>query len=296
MLAEKKNSNSGELLVAILKEVSDFGILKEQGWYRIPVGKAPRRWPPKWLAFYQPNAFGADAFKIRYYGEVDDIQIVKRQELFPTEFESELSFRKYYRLYLKSLRELPAPISIHRFRRLVFISTTWEKFLMAEQINDLFDESPIEDHLWNEFKRLKIDAERQWGMKACDRYYQLDFALFCNQGQIDIETDGDTWHAQRERIPLDNQRDNDIQSAGWHVLRFNGGQVREKAETYCIRKIEEMANRLGGLKEEKLVPRKFFPKPGAQQPSLFETEAEYRIDGDDDLVKDSKSLENDAGI
>jgi very-short-patch-repair endonuclease len=277
-MAKKKDTNSGELLVALLKEVSDFGVLKEQGWYRIPVHTAPRRWPPKWLSFYQPSAFGSDAFKIRYYGEVDDIRIVVRKELFPNEFPSELSDRQYYRIGLKGLEERPEPIPSLRHRRLLFVSTTWEKFLMAVQINDLFDESPIEDMLWAEFKRLKIDAERQWGLQSCGNYYQLDFALFCHQGQIDVETDGDTWHAQRERIPLDNQRDNDIQSAGWHVLRFNGGQIREQAESYCIGKVEEMVNRLGGLKEGKLVGRKFYPQAGAQQYSLFEEEGEYEVE------------------
>jgi hypothetical protein len=59
------------------------------------------------------------------------------------------------------------------------------------------------------------------------------------------------------------------------VLRFNSAQVREQAESYCIGKVEEMVNRLGGLDEETLVSRKFYPGSGAQQFSLFEREAEY---------------------
>ncbi len=280
-MPKKVDPQSGELLVAILKAVSDFAILRDQGWYRIPVSSAPRRWPPRWLAFYQPKAFGKDAYLVRYYGEVARIDQVVRSELFPNEFESELSGQLYHRIELKGLEERPEPLAATRPRRLIFVPTTWQKFLQAEQLNDLFDDSPIEDQMWSEFKRLKIGAERQWGLQACGNYYQLDFALFCQQGQIDVETDGDTWHAQVERIPLDNQRDNDIQSAGWHVLRFNGGQVREAAGSYCIAKVEEMVNRLGGLDEEKFVPRRFYPKAGAQQISLFEEEAEYRVEGDE---------------
>jgi hypothetical protein len=48
----QKHDARGEVLIALLKEKSDFAILQEQGWYRIPVASAPRRWPPKWLAFY----------------------------------------------------------------------------------------------------------------------------------------------------------------------------------------------------------------------------------------------------
>ncbi len=34
----------------------------------------------------------------------------------------------------------------------------------------------------------------------------LDFAIDCARGRIDVETDGDTWHANSERAALDNRR------------------------------------------------------------------------------------------
>ncbi len=266
----------GELLVAILKEKSDFAILQEQGWYRIPVDHRPKRWPPRWLAFYQPKAFGEDAYCVRYFGEVDDIRVVRRCELFPNEIASQKSERSYYRITLKSLEERRQPIPSLLPRRLVFIPTTWEKFDRAEQINDLFDDSPLEDRLWTELKRQQIRAERQWAVQVRRRYYQLDFALFCRDGQIDVETDGDQWHAQRERIPLDNRRNNDLESTGWRVLRFNGHQVRERA-TECIGQIEDMINRLKGLKDEGIAPRTFYPQAGAQQLSLFDETGGYQV-------------------
>ena len=267
----------GEVLVAILKDKSDFAILQEQGWYRIPVVHAPRRWPPKWLAFYQPKAFKEDAYRVRYYGEVADIQVVQRKELFPNELISAKSEQDYFRVQLKSLEERETPIPSSRPRRLVFVPTTWQKFSLAEQINDLFDDSPLEDRLWVEFKKLKIAAERQLGVQVTQQYYQLDFALFCNQGPVDIETDGDTWHAQKERIPLDNLRDNNLQSTGWHVLRFNGHHINEELGSYCFGKIQETINRLSGLSDEGLVPRVFFTYAGgtAQQLSLFEAAGDY---------------------
>ena len=269
----------GEVLVAILKEKSDLAILQDQGWYRIPVRSAPRRWPPKWLAFYQPSAFKEDAYRIRYYGQVVDIMEIKRRELFPTEFESTKSDQLYYRLQIESLEEREQPIPSFRPRRLVFVPTTWEKFVFAEQINDLFDDSPLEDRLWVELKKLLIGAERQWGLQVNQQYYQLDFALFCTKGQIDIETDGEAWHAQRERIPLDNQRDNSVQTVGWNVLRFTGKHINEQMGDYCLGKIGAMINRLGGLSDEGLVPRQFFSYEGGrgQQLSLFESPEEYRI-------------------
>lgn len=104
------------------------------------------------------------------------------------------------------------------------------------------------------------------------RRYFLDFAVYCTKGQIDLETDGDTWHADPGRIPLDNLRDNDLETVGWHVLRFSTIQIREQMEQYCLPTVIENINRLGGVDEGRMVPRHFHPDgPGAaQQLSIFD--------------------------
>lgn len=262
----------GEVLVAILRDKSDFAILQEQLWYRIPVERAPKRWPPRWLAFYHTKAFGEMAYAVHCYGRVRQVDVVRRRDLFPHEPLNPKSDREYYRVRLDRLDRLERPIRSGRPRRIVFIPTTWHKFTTAAEINDLFHESPLEDRLWAQFRQLNISAERQWDLKLNESRYVLDFAVFCAQGQIDVETDGDTWHARRDRIPKDNRRDNALALAGWGVLRFNGKQIRESLTDYCVPKILGLINRLGGLGDEGMVPRKFFNLPGGpgQQLSLFD--------------------------
>ncbi|MFO7697723.1 MAG: DUF559 domain-containing protein [Anaerolineae bacterium] len=263
-----------------MNDKAAWGILREQGWYRIPVANAPKRWPPKWLGFYQTKIFGDEAFTVQYYGLVRSIRIVRRHELFPNEPANPKSERRYYQIHLHNLERLPAPIYSRRLRRIVFIPTTWQKFSQAVEINDLFDESPLEDRLWAELKRLKIGAERQWVVPLGKEWYFLDFALFCANGSINIETDGDTWHADPDRIPEDNRRNNALESTGWHVLRFNGRQIRESMSDYCVPRIAKAINSLGGLDDEGLVPRVFHQAPEgmAQQLSLFDQGAEYDLE------------------
>jgi hypothetical protein len=55
---------------------------------------------------------------------------------------------------------LERPILSLRLRRLIFIPTTWKKFSNAEQINNLFDDRPMEDALWTQLKQSNILAER----------------------------------------------------------------------------------------------------------------------------------------
>jgi very-short-patch-repair endonuclease len=275
-----------EVLVALLRDKKDFAILQTEGWYRIPVEHTPKRWPPDFIAFYQPKAFGGDAFRIRYYGKVKRIDRVQRRELFPNEFDSAKADKLYYRILFDPLNQHSHIIPCRLPRSVVFIPTTWHKFVIADEINDLFDESPLEDDLWAELKERKIRAERQWPVHKNDLSYRLDFAFFCNQGKLDVETDGDTWHTEKEHIALDNQRNNDIEAQGWHVMRFNTQQIKEQRAEYCLPRIQDSLNNLGGLTEDGLVPRKFFEKNGekGQQLTLFDEKAPYNTDSDEDIL------------
>ena len=268
-------SEHGEVLVALIKDKRDFAILQNQNWYRIPVSSVEKwlkeRWPPKWIAFYQPKEFGDEAYSVRYYTEVLDIQTVHRSQLFPNEPADKKSNYRYYKMILSTLKTLPEPIFSRRWRRIVFVSTTWQKFINAVEINDLYDESPLEDRLWAEFKRHNIPAERQEFITIKQQNYALDFAIFCENGNIDVETDGDSWHANPEKAAEDNLRDNFLEAAGWKVLRFSTPHIQEQATEYCIPTVTETINNLGGVDEGKYISRKINLKAGAAyQLGLFD--------------------------
>lgn len=266
----------GELLVAILNKQLDFAILRERNWYRIPVSGAQKwlkdRWPPQWIAFYQTKTFGEEAHGIFYYGQVVDIKFVRRWQIFPDEPLNEKSNRAYYQVFIGSLLRLPKPIYSRRLRRIVFIPTTWNKFIQASEINDLFDESSLEDKLWEELRRVHIPAERQELVEINKQRYFLDFAIYCTNGKIDVETDGDFWHANPEKAEQDNLRENDLKVAGWELLRFGTRHVQEEVGTYVINKIADQIQRYGGVDEGRVIPRKIDPRntSGDFQLSLFD--------------------------
>lgn len=269
MRSRESTSKRGEVLVAIINNSSDFAIAHDWRWYRIPISsvakRLKKRWPPRWLAFYFTKVFGHERHAVNYYARVVDIRKVYRWELFQDN-PPEKRNRQYYQLFLQPLQRLPKPILSRRFRNIIFIPTTWHKFINAVEINDLYDESSLEDRLWAELKRLQIVAERQELIKAREHDYALDFAIYCAEGKIDIETDGDRWHANPERAAKDNVRDNDIKTAGWKVLRFNGKQIRDQMQEYCLPTIKENINQLGGVDEGGIIPRVI----GSNQLTLFD--------------------------
>jgi very-short-patch-repair endonuclease len=274
-LEVERMSDRGEVLVAIMNNKHDFTLLRQKQWYRIPISSVKKlikdRWPPQWIAFYQTKVFGDEAFTVSYYAKVIQIKEVFRWQLFPDKPQNERSNRKYYQLLLDDIQKLPEPILSRRWRRIVFIPTTWTKFMSATEINDLYDDSPLEDRLWTEFKRYEIPAERQEFVTVKQNNYVLDFAIYCHRGNIDVETDGDSWHANPEKAAQDRFRDNNLGVAGWKVLRFGTKEIRERVKEYCIPTVAESINKLGGISEDHYIPRKInLDEQGIYQMGLFD--------------------------
>ncbi len=57
-------------------------------------------------------------------------------------------------------------------------------------------------------KRHKITAEREVFIKIGRQDFAFDFAIFCEKAGIDVETDGDTYHANPAQATADNIRNN----------------------------------------------------------------------------------------
>ena len=267
-----------ELLVALLPKKSALDILKSEFWYHTPVENAPHRWKegwrPKVMAFYQGKVFGnEDAYKIRYFGEVSRVDIIPRKELFPNDEENQHKAENlYYRIRLERLQERYKPIVSYRPRRLVFIPTTWKKFELAEQINDLFDASSLEDLLWKGLKAIGVLAERQWKIVVQKYNYYLDFAVFCKKGKLAIETDGYSYHYDsKNQIDYDTWRQNEIELDDWRFLHYTTKQVRDDWTPY-LKQIEQKIEQLGGMEEPENFERK-----------VSKAQNKYIVDGEEPL-------------
>jgi very-short-patch-repair endonuclease len=173
---------------------------------------------------------------------------------------------------LKSLQERYTPIISYRPRRLVFIPTTLAKFENADQINDLFDASPLENRLWKALKYINILAERQWKIIVQNHNYYLDFAVFCKNGKLAIETDGYSYHYDsKNQIDYDTWRQNEIELDNWRFLHYTTKQVKDNWTPY-LNQIEQKIKQLGGLER----PENFERKVGEEQ-------GKYIVDGEEPL-------------
>ena len=101
---EKIGASPNEMLLAIFKYKYSLSILRDDGWYHIPVDRAPRSFKTAhWLCFYQGKVFGDEAYRVQYYGEIEGYEIVPYRELFPNRIESQKSDWPYYKVRFNPL-------------------------------------------------------------------------------------------------------------------------------------------------------------------------------------------------
>lgn len=267
------DTEENHVLVALLPYPRDLRIALEEGWYRIPVSEnSPeliRNGKATHIAFYQPASFGADRYTVQWYSPVSSLRIKTRLELLPNEPEHPDAHKSYYVVGCKQLQQLPAAIRSRRPRRIIFFPTTLRRLFTATDINFLFNDSPLEDLLWRELIKANIPAERQYDVRSRDRWYKLDFAVFCKTAGLDIECDSDTYHMDPDRVEYDKRRTNLLVAAGWHVLPFTTTMLRKNMNA-TMQTVHDAINRYGGLVDpDSEGGYRYTQDPDDPQPRLF---------------------------
>lgn len=270
------NYPSPDVLVAIMNNQRDLEIARTQRWYRIPVNSANRFIPDleqmQYLAFYQTQIFRRDGYAVNYYAEIERISTVPRIELLPDEVENQNAEALYYRLEISPLQRLSQPIPSQRLRRVTFITTTLAKLNAAQEINDLFHTSPIEDLMWEALRAAEIQAERQYEIRERNVNYDLDFAIECSDGtMVNIECNGAT-HDYDDAVRWDRRRNTYLTTRGWLVQRFGTDEIRKDIHG-CIDQIRTLIDRHGGPIDRSLAYDLYRDDTDAQL-NLFEEEEE----------------------
>lgn len=94
-----------------------------------------------------------------------------------------------------------------------------------ENENKLRFDSPAEETLFNGLEKIDIFVKPQYSLKVGSKFYRLDFALFKDTSDYDIEVDGDTVHLERKE--KDSLRDNHIRGLGWKIRRYRAARIND---------------------------------------------------------------------
>ena len=234
--------DDGPVLVAVVNNEHDFARARDEGWYRIPVKRAPRRVAAEYLAFYQTRAFGEEGCAVNFYAPVRRFHVLSRAELLPDEPDHPRAGDAYYKIEIGPLQRLPRPVPSRALRRIAFIPTTLQRLLAAQEINDLWQRDDPQQRLWLALREAGLLVEYRYQISQPDGDVAVDFALFCRDGRIavlcDVVSDED---GLRERRPADYE----LTTEGWIVLRFSV-QALESDLPRCASAVIAMVQQLGG--------------------------------------------------
>lgn len=173
------------VLVAVMNSPRDFAIARDRGWYRIPVRHAPPSTTEAVvLAFYFTKAFGPEGWAIRWYAPVRGHELVRRRDLLPDEADHPRADDLYYKLQLGPLLRREPPIPSLRWRRITFIETSWDRFVTAQEVNDLYASGA--DGLFVTLKEAGFHPEREYRVRDGPAVYTVDLAIPCRDGVVTI--------------------------------------------------------------------------------------------------------------
>lgn len=147
-----ERSPGARVLLVVVMRLRDWQAVREEGWYRIPLARAPRALHAEYLAFYPTAACGADRWAVRVYAAVRAVTIATRAALLPDEAAHPRAAERYYRFALGPLQDLPTPLPSRRLRRVSFIPTTFGQLFAARDVAELWrtpgDQAAGWDALW----------------------------------------------------------------------------------------------------------------------------------------------------
>lgn len=165
---------------------SDLDIAREQHWYRVPVKHAPAGIHAEYVAFYFTGKYPPDLrWAIHYYTRRTGHELVRRVDLLPDQPNHPRAQEMYYRLQLGALKRKEPPIVSLRWRRITFIQTTWDRFVAAREVNDLFSTDDVfVDRIYHALKERGIQPERQAQIRERGTVYTVDMLIPCQDGAV----------------------------------------------------------------------------------------------------------------
>lgn len=125
------------VLVGVVNRKKDFRIVRCQHWYRIPQNRMPRGIQAEYIAFFlSGRTFSEQTGGIVCFARITGLELVRRRELLPD--EDKKAEEIYYKVQFRQLVAKDPPILNVSKRSISFVHTTWDRFVSARTIADLY--------------------------------------------------------------------------------------------------------------------------------------------------------------
>jgi hypothetical protein len=149
VLRDARPGSGDRVLVAVVNNARDLEIARTEGWYRIPVKRAPKQVGADYLAFYLTGRFPPELrHRVTYYAPIRAYRLARRVSLLPDEADHPRAQESYFKIEIGPLQKLDAPVISEKMRRITFISTSLKQLLQAREIRELWHKPSYRETLW----------------------------------------------------------------------------------------------------------------------------------------------------
>ena len=176
------------VLVGVINRKRDLNHALDSRWYRIPQKQAPHGVHAEYVGFFlSGKVFKEQSGAIHYYAPIIGLELLYRRDLMPEEADHPRADDAYYRLALGEVQHKDPPILNPSRRVISFIYTTWDRFIHASQISDLYSQSDyFVDRIYHALREKGIRARRGWDAQESALTYAPGMRVLCENGSIDV--------------------------------------------------------------------------------------------------------------
>jgi hypothetical protein len=179
------------VLVGVVKRKRDLTIARDERWYRIPQMRLPLGVNAEYIALFLSGAvFKEQSGGIRYYAERTGLELVHRKDLLPNEADHLRANDVYYKVQLGPLMEKAPPVLNPTRRVISFIYTTWDRFVKAREIGDLYSSADyFVDRIYHALRSSGLTPQRIWQSEYRDAGRPAELRILCEKGTVVASTD-----------------------------------------------------------------------------------------------------------
>jgi hypothetical protein len=179
------------VLVGVIRRKRDLTIAREERWYRIPQAQLPRGVNAEYIALFLSGAvFKEKSGGIHYFAERTGLELVYRKDLLPNEADHPRANDVYYKAQLGPLMEKSPPVLNPTRRVISFIYTTWDRFVKAREIGDLYSSADyFVDRIYHALRSTGLTPERSWQAEYREASRPAELRILCEKGTVVASTD-----------------------------------------------------------------------------------------------------------
>ncbi len=174
------------VLVGVINRKRDLVNLRSEHWYRIPQGRMRRGVHAEYLAFFLSGAvFKEQSGAIHYYARQTGLELAYRRDLLPKEAQHPRAGEVYYKVQLGDLQLKTPPVTNPTRRRFSFIFTTWDRFIHARELRDLYsDDDYFVDRIYHALRQTGLQPERFWEAERRETGAGAELRILCDSGTV----------------------------------------------------------------------------------------------------------------